>query len=192
MGDSTDIIKTVIVLQGSPRKKGNSTILAKEIAKGAEAAGASIEELYIHGMNIKPCQACWGCQRKDSKGCVIDDDMQSIYPKLKQADVWVISSPIHWFNMSTQTKLWLDRCFAFAANRIDPSKKKIGIAMAYGDTDPVTSGCINAIRSFQDSFKYIGANLVGMVYGSALNVGDLSHNTDLLKQARDLGKKLVS
>ena len=192
MDVSTDIKKSVVVLQGSPRKKGNSTILAKEISKGAETEGASIEELYIHGMNIKPCQACWGCQKKDSKGCVIDDDMQTVYPKLKEADVWVISSPVHWFNMSTQTKLWMDRCFAIASYGIDPSAKKIGIAMAYGDTDPVTSGCINAIRSFQDSFKYIGASIVGIVYGSAMNAGEISQNTDLLNQAWKLGKKLVS
>jgi len=191
MGNSSDNQKKVLVLQGSPRKKGNSTLLAREIASGAESEGAVVEELYINGMNIKPCQACWGCQKKDSKGCVIDDDMQTVYPKLKEAGVWVISSPVHWFNMSTQTKLWLDRCFALAQYGIDPSQKKIGIALAYGDTDPVTSGCINAIRSFQDSFKYIGANLVGMVYGSALNAGDIGQNEALLSQARDLGKKLV-
>ncbi len=184
--------KKVLVLQGSPRKKGNSAILAGEIAKGSEAAGASVEVLYINGMRIKPCQACWGCQKEGSKGCVIDDDMQTIYPKLRDADVWVIASPVHWFNMSTQTKLWLDRCFALAQYGIDPSKKKIGIAMAYGDTDPFTSGCINAIRSFQDSFRYIGADLVGMVYGSALNAGDIGQKTDLLNEAQGLGKKLVT
>ena len=89
--------KKVLVLLGSPRKKGNSTILAQEIAKGAESVGARVETLYINGMDIKACQACWTCQKEDSKGCAIDDDMQAIYPKLVEADSWVIASPVHWF-----------------------------------------------------------------------------------------------
>ncbi len=182
--------KKVLVLLGSPRKKGNSTILAQEIAKGAESVGATVETLYINGMNITACQGCWTCQGEESKGCPIDDDMQIIYPKLVEADSWVIASPVHWFNMSTQTKLWIDRCFALAKYGENPFRKKIGIAMSFGDTDPFTSGCINALRCFQDSFRYVGAKIAGIVYGSALNAGDISLNTDLLKTAEDLGKKL--
>jgi len=62
--------------------------------------------------------------------------------------------------------------------------------MTFGDTDPFTSGCINALRCFQDSFRYAGAKIAGIVYGSALNAGDISRNTDLLKTAKELGKKL--
>ena len=183
--------KKVLVLLGSPRKKGNSAILAGEIIKGAESAGAEVETLLINKLDITPCQACWACQKKDAKGCVIDDDMQTIYPKLAEADAWVIASPVHWFSMSTQTKLWLDRCFALATYGENPFRKKIGIAMAYGDTDPVTSGCINAIRTFQDCFRYVGAKIAGIVYGSALNVGDINSNADLLKEAQKLGQKLA-
>lgn len=190
MNNDNETKKKVLVLLGSPRKKGNSTILAREIAKGAESVGAVVETLYTNGMDIKPCQACWTCQEEGSKGCPIDDDMQAIYPKLIEADSWVIASPVHWFNMSTQTKLWLDRCFALQRYGENPFRKKIGIAMSFGDTDPFTSGCINAIRSFQDSFRYVGAKIAGIVYGSALNAGDISQNTDLLKTAKELGKKL--
>ena len=192
MGNDSSTQQKVLVLQGSPRKKSNSTLLAGEIAKGAESAGADVEALYIHGMDIKPCKACWGCQAKESKGCVLDDDMQAVFPKLVEADAWIISSPVHWFNVSTQTKLWMDRCFALPRYGKDVFQKKIAIAMAYGDTDPYTSGCINAIRSFQDSFRYVGADLAGMVYGSALNAGDIGRREDLLNAARELGKKLVT
>ena len=116
--------------------------------------------------------------------------MQAIYHKLIEADSWVIASPVHWFNMSTQTKLWLDRCFALLKYGENLSRKKIGIAMSFGDTDPFTSGCINAIRSLQDSCRYIGAKIAGIVYGSAMNAGDISRNTELLETAKELGKKL--
>lgn len=191
MTDENNGNKKVLVLLGSPRKKGNSAILAAEVAKGAEAQGAVVETLYIHGMDIRPCQSCYACQRKDSKGCAIDDDMQTIYPKLIEADAWVISSPVYWFTMSAQTKLWMDRCFALLAYGKEAFQKKIGIAMAYGDTDPFNSGCINALRTFQDCFSYVGAKISGMVYGSAMNAGDIAENTELLKKAEALGKTLA-
>ncbi|MBW2048810.1 MAG: flavodoxin family protein, partial [Deltaproteobacteria bacterium] len=67
----------------------------------------------------------------------------------------------------------------------------IAIAMSFGDTDPFTSGCINALRSFQDCFRYVGAKIAGILYGSALNPGDISGNTDLLERAREVGRKLA-
>ena len=181
----------MLILLGSPRREGNSAILAGEIAKGAESKGAKVETLYIHGMDISPCQSCYACQSKESKGCAIDDDMQMVYPKLVAADAWVIATPVYWFTMSAQTKLWMDRCFALHTYGANPFQKDIAIAMAYGDTDAVTSGCINAIRTFQDAFRYVGANIVGTVYGTALNAGDINRDTGLLKKAEELGGKLA-
>ncbi len=189
---STDMLsKKVLILLGSPRKNGNSAALAEQIGKGAESAGADIESLFIQGMDIKPCSACWSCQKPESKQCSINDDMQGVYPKLVAADAWVIATPVHWFNMSTQTKLWMDRCFALAKYGESPFRKKIAIAISYGDMDPFASGAVNAIRSFQDSFKYVGAKIAGIVYGSALNPGDIKLNEELLKAAEELGRKLV-
>jgi multimeric flavodoxin WrbA len=183
--------KKVLILLGSPRKNGNSAALAERIAAGAESAGAHVESLFINGMNIKPCQACWKCQSPDSKGCVIKDDMQQVFPKLVEADAWVIATPVHWFNMSTQTKLWMDRCFSLVRYGEKAFKKKIGIAITYGDTDPFSSGAVNALRCFQDSFKYVGATITGIVHASATNAGDVRQNTEVLAAAEDLGKKLV-
>jgi len=82
--------KKILVLLGSPRKKGNSTTLAKQIVKGAESAGAEVETIYLNGLKIKPCQGCYGCKKKDSKGCVVKDDMQPLYPKIVASDALVI------------------------------------------------------------------------------------------------------
>ena len=111
--------KKILVLLGSPRKKGNSTTLANQIVAGAESAGATVEKIFLHGKDISPCQACYACQQPDSKGCAIDDEMQPIYSKLIEADGWVIASPVYWFSMSAQTKLFLDRCFALPAYKKD-------------------------------------------------------------------------
>ena len=101
--------KKVIVLLGSPRKKGNSTTLAKQIIRGVESAGGQVETVYLNGLNIKPCQGCYACKKEDSSGCAVNDDMQSLYPKLVDSDAWVIASPVYWFTMSAQTKFsWTD------------------------------------------------------------------------------------
>jgi len=183
--------KKVLILLGSPRKKGNSAILAGRIADGAMSAGAEVESLFIHGMDIRPCQACWKCQAADAPGCAIKDDMQDVYRKLIEAKAWVIATPVHWFNMSAQTKLWMDRCFALARYGEHPFKKKIGIAITFGDSDPYSSGAVNAIRTFQDAFRYVGASISGIVYASATEPGDVLQNAEALAAAEALGKKLA-
>ena len=186
--------KHVVVLLGSPRRKGNSTVLAKQIIHGVKSVGAKVETFYLNGMNIKPCQGCYACKKKNSTGCAVDDDMQSLYPKLVESDAWIIASPVYWFNMSAQTKIFIDRCFALwnKDSETNPMyKKRIAIAMSYGDSDPFNSGCVNALRSFQDAYRYAGAKIIGMVYGSADEPGEIASNTELMTQAEKIGQKLV-
>jgi len=153
-----------------------------------------VETIYLNGLKIKPCQGCYGCKKKDSKGCVVKDDMQPLYPKIVASDALVIATPVYWFNMTAQTKIFMDRCFGLfdASYTVNPLlKKRIGIAMSYEGTDPFNSGCVNALRSFQDTFNYVGSKIDGMVYGSADDPGEISSNAVLMQQAEDLGKKLA-
>ncbi len=182
--------KHILILKGSPREKGNSSFLADQVADGARAAGAEVESFYLHGMDIRPCDACDACQGTDDD-CIIEDDMQTLYPKLRSADAIVIASPVYWFTMSAQTKLCIDRWYALEGPQGNAlAGKQIGIVLTYGDTDPFTSGAINAIRAFQDMFRYIKANVVGIVYGTALNMGDVQKQADVLERAYKLGQKL--
>jgi multimeric flavodoxin WrbA len=184
--------KKILVLQGSPRKKGNSNLLSNQIAEGAQNAGAAVETIYLHGLEIAPCQACEGCQKPDAEGCVIKDDMQTLYPKIADADALVLASPVYWFTMSAQLKLCLDRFYAFGADDYRAlSGKKVAVAMSYGDADPFGSGCVNALRSFQDITRFVGSEIVGMVYGTADKAGEIQENTELMTNARELGTQLA-
>jgi multimeric flavodoxin WrbA len=184
--------KHVLILKGSPREKGNSSALADQVAAGAQAAGARVESVVLQNMNIQPCNACDACHEAGDEMCVLEDDMQSLYPKLRSADAIVLASPIYWFTMSAQLKLCIDRWYALEGPHGNAlAGKQIGIVLAYGDTDPFTSGAINAIRSFQDMFRYIRANIVGIVYGTALNVGDVQKQPNLMERAYKLGQKLA-
>ena len=183
----------VLVILGSPRKNGNSAILAQQISQGAKSEKAEVETIYLHAKNIAPCKACMRCQKKGSKGCSINDDMQEIYAKLIKADAWVIASPVYWFTMSAQTKIFMDRCFALPAYHNDPFRgKRIAVAMSYGDEDAVRSGCINALRTFQDAYRFTRSSLVGMVYGSAMDAGEIRLNEKLMQDAYNLGKMLAA
>jgi len=187
------VAKKVIVLLGSPRRKGNSAALAEQITRGAKSAKAKVETIYLQGKNIAPCKACMTCKKANSKGCAIQDDMQGLYPKLIEADAWVIASPVYWFTMSAQIKIFLDRTYGLTAYEEGPLVgKRIAIAMSYGGEDPFDSGCVNALRAFQDAFAYKESKIVGMVYGSAEEAGEIRSNKKVMQDAFDLGKKLIS
>ena len=181
----------ILILQGSPNPKGNTARLADEIARGAMASGAKVKEFFIQEHNIASCTACQSCQEPKARGCIIDDDMDDIYKAALEADAIVFASPIYWFTVSAQIKQVIDRFYAFVTS--DGHRfagKRIGLAFTFGGDDAVDSGCINAIRTFQDSFAYITAPICGMVYGSSGN-GPVRKNKALLQKAFALGKKLA-
>jgi multimeric flavodoxin WrbA len=185
--------RQVLVILGSPRRKGNSSTLAAQISRGAKAAGAEVETVFLRALKISPCRGCDTCQKDDSKGCAIKDDMQEIYPKLMKADAWVIASPVYWFTMSAQTKIFMDRCYGLLAYGKNPfAGKRIAIAMSYGGEDPFKSGCVNALRTFQDAYRYAGSKIVGTVYGTATDAGEIANNEALMHEAEELGKRLVT
>ena len=184
--------KNLLVLMGSPRKRGNSSSLAMEAVHGARDEGAHVECHHLHQMNIRPCRACEYCRKGAARTCSQDDDMQILYPKIKAADALLIAGPVYWFTIGAQTKLFMDRLYALGNEEgYGLLGKKIGIILTYADVDPFRSGAVNALRAFQDSFNYIGAEIVGMVYGAASKAGEIRTNHALMAKALELGKALV-
>jgi multimeric flavodoxin WrbA len=182
----------IVIVKGSPRRNGNSAALAERVEAGARESGAQVESFYLHGMDISPCDACDACQADAYGGCIIEDDMQVLYPKLLEADALVIASPVYWFTVSAQTKTFMDRCYALVTgDGWSLRDKKIGIVMTYGDDDAFSSGAVNAFRTFQDGFKYVGAEIVGFVHGSASDPGDIRANEQVVRQSYELGQKLA-
>jgi multimeric flavodoxin WrbA len=182
--------RKLLVLKGSPRSKGNSSVLAELAASGARESGAEVECINLSDLAISPCDACDACL--ESGNCIIEDDMQMLYPKLLVADAFILSSPIYWFTYSAQLKTCVDRWYALWNNHNDAFKNKpIGIILTYGDTDLYTSGGINAIHTFESMFRFLQANIVGWVYGSLMDVGDAQKSTQLMDKAYQLGRKLA-
>jgi multimeric flavodoxin WrbA len=179
----------VLIMKGSPRPQGNSALLADRLAQGAKEAGAEVESVYVHAMQIQPCRACGHCARHNGR-CVIQDDMQDLYPKITRADALVIVSPIYWYTISAQTKLWIDRCYALV---MDPEGdrtegKDFAAILTYAQPDIESSGAINALGMLADIFER--GILAGIVHGSAYHAGDIKQQPALFDRAYDLGRRL--
>jgi hypothetical protein len=70
--------------------------------------------------------------------------------------------------------------------------KRFGIVLVYAAEDPFVSGAVNALRMFQDSLRFMKAEIVGMVYGSAWKAGEIRKNKALMEEAYELGKTIAS
>jgi len=77
-------------LTGSPRNGSNTEVLVEEALKGARESGADTKIFNLTNMKISPCKACQYCKNNEGE-CSTDDDMQSIYKEIKEAELsyWV-------------------------------------------------------------------------------------------------------
>ena len=183
--------KKILVLNGSPRLKGNTATLSDQLAAGARETGSTVEIIYLHGLDIQACDACDACQT-GGKGCVIGDDMQDIYPKLLSSDAIVIATPVYWYSMTAQMKLCLDRWYALESGQDNALKgKRLSLLMVYGDNDLYSSGGITVIHTLEGSCRFVGMDFEGIVHGSAMDIGDAEKDPKLMDQAYKLGKDLA-
>ena len=87
--------KQVLILAGSPRKKGNSAMLCQEFARGAQERGHQVETVFLADKTIGYCHACYHCQKNGV--CILKDDMAELLEKIHAADVLVMASPLECF-----------------------------------------------------------------------------------------------
>jgi multimeric flavodoxin WrbA len=186
------VTKKILILKGSPRERGNSAILAEQLAAGARLAGAEVESIYLHSLDIRPCDGCDLCSGAGGT-CIIEDDMQPLYPKLAAADAIVLATPVYWFTYSAQLKLCIDRWYGFQGDRWQQVRnKQYALVLTYGDTDLYNSGGINAIHTVETMCRFLQSELVGIIHGTLGDVGDAEKHPELMEQARKLGEKLAA
>ena len=184
--------KHILVLKSSPREKGNSNLLADQVVAGAKEKGAEVKIFTLQNLDIQPCSACESCQEDTPGVCIIEDDMQLLYPRLKAADAIVVASPIYWFTICAQAKLCIDRWYAFESPQGSQLRgKRFGFILTYGDDDSAASGVMNAIHTYQDMCRYLKGEVVDIIHASASTAGDIMKQPDLLSRAYHLGEKLA-
>lgn len=181
-------MEKAVVILGSPRKNGNSAMMAQRAQEGILAAGGTCDVFYLNGMSIRTCQGCDACRRHPERRCILKDDMHLIYDALESASMLVVASPIYMFTVTAQTKLFMDRCYAVPAAL---EGKRVGILLVYGDEDEIVSGAVNAMQTLRNEYRYAQAPIVGIVHGSADKKGEIAANTKVMDAAYELGKALI-
>ena len=104
----------ILVLFASPRKLGNSAILAQAFCKGAKENGNYITEYFLADKNIGDCLACDYCQKNQGK-CTQQDDMTELTELLQSHDTLVIASPVYYLGLPGKLKTVIDRTYAESA-----------------------------------------------------------------------------
>jgi NAD(P)H-dependent FMN reductase len=103
--------KKVIGLLGSPLSDGNTAKLLDRALKGAEDAGCTVEKIEVGSLDFQACQEMLFC--KDHDTCIIDDDMQQLYPKFKEMDLLILATPIMTMGIPGKLKSLMDRFQVF-------------------------------------------------------------------------------
>lgn len=99
----------ILLLNGSPRKNGNTVTALAEVARVLEAEGFETETLTVGNQVIRGCIGCGGC-RKAGK-CVFDDAVNAIAPKFEAADALIVGSPVYYASANSTLTALLDRLF---------------------------------------------------------------------------------
>jgi multimeric flavodoxin WrbA len=97
----------ILGINGSPRIGGNTDVLLDKALEGAKAKGAKVEKVILNKLKMVPCQECE--KVKDDGTCIIKDDFQPLYKKIKDCDGLILASPIFFGSLSAQTKIMIDR-----------------------------------------------------------------------------------
>jgi len=140
--------KEILVLTGSPRKDGNSELLAEAFIEGAQKAGHIVTKIRTAEYQVNGCLACERCWA-DGTHCSQKDDMFKIYPALEKADVLVFATPLYFYSWPSKLKAVLDRTFTY----ISPDKKadlkiKECVLLVTAETKDVSDldGLVNSYR----------------------------------------------
>ena len=115
----------VLMINGSPRKDGNTALAVEEMKQVFEAEGITVDVVNIGTADIHGCIACGTC-RKTGK-CIFDDIVNELAPKLEAADGLVLASPVYYASANSTLTAALDRLFYSA--RFDKTMK-VGASVA--------------------------------------------------------------
>jgi NAD(P)H-dependent FMN reductase len=101
----------IIGLLGSPLTEGNTALLLDRALKGAEDAGCTVEKIIVVNLDFQACQEMMFCKEHDT--CILDDDLQAIYPKFMEMDGLILATPVMTMGIPGKLKSLIDRFQVF-------------------------------------------------------------------------------
>jgi multimeric flavodoxin WrbA len=188
-------MKKVTILIGSPRKNGNTCILAAKAEQGLKEEGIATETVFLNDLKIKGCQACYWCKKNDVAECAVRDDMQKIHQLMQESDGLIIASPIYFSTVTAQTKAWLDRMFPYVSMNLVPklpaSKK---VSFIFTQNQPDARLFESGIGSFMYAVGLSGLTVKDHMIACDLDTGvkpPVTEKKELMEQAYRMGKDLL-
>jgi len=183
------------VLSSSPRRNGNSSILAEAVRDGLEEAGHDVAFVYADDFIGSFLRDCRQCRRPDGE-CEIEDGFRSVFfERYLPADGFVAATPVYWYGMAAQLKAFFDRSFCYYAASFPQSEqvvkgmigKRVGLVLSSEETFPMVSGGI--VAQFQEYSRYTRSTFVGVVHGIGNARGDVYKDPqDPVSCARRFGR----
>lgn len=183
---------TAIVLIGSPRKGGNTELLADAFLEGVREAGGDGEKIFVDDLNIHPIGPV-GDVLSERVDVHADDDFMPTLERVLAADILVFGAPVYWQGLPAQLKAFVDRWSCYYVNPllVDGMKGKIFAALvAHGAPDPHHHKWVtDPIQVWAEHFEAPWAGHVSVV---AQKQGLVASKPEALAAARELGKKCVA
>lgn len=192
--------RSCLAIACSPRKGGNTEILARRALDGAAAAGASTEIIFLRDLVYSPCMACDGCFKNGR--CVVKDDTAPVFDKILAADGIILAAPIFSMGICAHAKMFIDRSQQFWACKYildkpvveDEEKRRgrLGVFLSASGTGfpGVFDGAARVARYF---FKMLDINNTGAYcYSKVDKKGEIHYRPDALAEVYEAGKKLAT
>jgi len=177
----------MLAISGSPRLSGNTNYLVDVALSAAQEAGASTKKLVLSEMNIKPCLAHDKC--RSFKRCFQNDDLCTVLDSYLEADGVILATPVYYWNMSAQMKMFIDRNYFVSVKGMHPKAKTLGMIVV-AESEGVEDTLHTLTRFVDWTFRVPTANRF-IVTGYATKAGDIKKKPDVVENARDMGKKMA-
>ena len=194
-------IYKVVAVYGSPRRGGNTDLLMNCFLEGLSKykednpgwkKTVKLEKIFVNELKISPCRECRHCSIKGE--CIVDDQMQQIYPKMESCNLLAIASPVFFTTVSGYLKAFIDRFQKYWALKYELDKKTIkisdrkGILFSCAGSKPVNIfDCTKkVVRSLFDVL-YI-SYFADFCFNSIDFKGDVEKNPDIMDMVHNFGK----
>ena len=175
----------VLFLNGSPHKEGVGKRAIREMQDIFEAEGIECEVVEIGGLNVRGCSACLACYKLGK--CAIDDEVNEVAEKLKEADALVVSSPIYYAAPNGTVLSFLNRLFY--SSRFDKTMK-VGAAITTARRGGITAG-LDVVNKY---FSICGMPIASGQYWNGLHGAlpeDAEEDLEGLQMLRTLARNMV-
>ncbi len=179
----------VVSLLGSPRPKGNSTVIASHFAACAAKHGAEVAAFALNTLDYKGCQGCLACKTKLDR-CIVEDDLSGVLDAVRGCDVLVLSSPVYFGDVSGQLKCFIDRTFSFLTPDYATSQQKTRLECGKTLVFIVTQGhpdeteFADVFPRYEPFFRLMGFDRSHLIRGCGVySLGVAKRREDILSLA---------